>query len=135
MVPEQAKKCLPNHSSVSLSFMGYEIRPFKILKNLKSGHFEGRISNGPSFNCLGFSYVPTIQKPDNSKSGRFCPNLKLVLIKRWPFVLLGFWISDPIRNPDHLLPQKSFLIALCVRTEFYNYSRVPNNGCLINQFI
>ena len=42
--------------------------------------------------------VSTIWKPDHSKSRRFCPDFK------W----LGFRISDPIQNPDHLQLQPLF---------------------------
>ena len=37
---------------------GSEIRPCEIRKHLKSGLFEGRISNGPVFKWSGFSYQP-----------------------------------------------------------------------------
>ena len=37
---------------------GSEIRPFEIRKHLKSGLFEGRISNGLVFKWSGFSYQP-----------------------------------------------------------------------------
>ena len=55
--------------------------------DLKSGLFEGRAL------ALG-AIVPTIQQQNHSKSGHFCTDFK------W----LGFQISDPIQNPDHLKP-------------------------------
>ena len=47
--------------------------------------------------------APTIQNPDNfvrisngfGKTADICPDFK------W----LGFWISDPIRNPDYFQPK------------------------------
>ena len=48
---------------------GSEIRPLKIMKQLKSGLFEGQISNGPVFKWSGFTYG-------------FCPNhSKTILFK------------------------------------------------------
>ena len=80
---------------------GSEIRPFEIRKHLKSGLFEGRISNGPVFKWSGFSYQPFEIRTFLSgfqmvfdKMAAICPDFK------W----LGFRISDPIRNPDHLQP-------------------------------
>ena len=43
---------------------------------------------------MAIAIVPTIWKPDHSKSGQFCPDFK------W----LGFRILDPILNQDHLQP-------------------------------
>ena len=47
---------------------GTEIRPFEIRKHLKSGLFEGRISNGPVFKWSGFSYG---YGPNHLKTGPF----------------------------------------------------------------
>ena len=41
---------------------GSEIRPFKIRKCLKSGLFDGQISNGPY--VVGFQMVLTISEPE-----------------------------------------------------------------------
>ena len=88
---------------------GSEIRPFEIRKHLKSGLFEGLISNGPAL-----AIVPTIQKPDHSKSKRFYPDFKCFFGKMAAicpdFKWLGFWILDPIQNPDHLHPKLSSTI-------------------------
>ena len=43
---------------------GFEIRPLKIQKHLKSGLFEGRISNG--LYVVGFQVVPTIPNPEKN---------------------------------------------------------------------
>ena len=57
--------------------------------------------------ALGISIVPTIQKPDHSKSGHFSLDFnffyKMVAICP-DFKWLSFRISDPIKNPDHLQP-------------------------------
>ena len=78
---------------------GSEIRPFEIWKQLLSGLFEGQISNGPVSKWLGFSYQPFEIRTFLSgfqmvfdKMVAICPDFK------W----LGFRISDPIQNPDHL---------------------------------
>ena len=48
--------------------------------------------------ATAIAMVPTIRKPDYSKSGHFCPDFKWVLTKWQPFV----GISDPIQNSDYL---------------------------------
>ena len=52
--------------------------------------------------------VPTIWKLDHSKSGHFCQDFKWLLTKMATICLdfkwLGFRISNPIQNPDHLQP-------------------------------
>ena len=87
---------------------GSEIQPFKIQKYLKSRLFEGRISDGPVFKCLGFSYCPK-----HSKSGSFCPDFKWFLTKWWPLDRISngwasrFQIPFNIRtnpNPTSLWP-------------------------------
>ena len=47
---------------------GSEIQPFEILKHLKSGLFEGQISNAPVFKWPDFSYG---YSPNHSKTGTF----------------------------------------------------------------
>ena len=42
---------------------GSEIRPFEIRRHLKSGLFEGQISNGRAL-VMAIAIVPTIQNPD-----------------------------------------------------------------------
>ena len=42
---------------------GSENRPFKIQNHSKTGHFEGRFSNGRGHR-FGYGMVPTIRKPD-----------------------------------------------------------------------
>ena len=74
--------------------------------DLNSKHFEIRKHlERSSFQILGFSHGLS---PDHSKSGRFCPDFKWFLTKWWPicpdFKWLGFQISDPIQNLDHLQP-------------------------------
>ena len=54
---------------------------------LKVGILMVQFSNG---RALAMAIVSTIWKPDHSKSGRFCPDFKWLLTKRWPFV----WISN-----------------------------------------
>ena len=74
--------------------------------DLKSKLFVGRISNG---GALAIATVPTIQKPDHTKSGWFCPDFKWFLTKWRPFVRIsngwasGFQISF-VTQPlfDHL---------------------------------
>ena len=64
---------------------GFEIQELEIWKHLKTGIFEGWISNGQVFKWSGFSYGygysygPTIEKPDHLKSRRFCLNFKWFL--------------------------------------------------------
>ena len=101
----------PDHFKTELQW-GSKIRPFEIWEHLKSGIFEGWISNGPFFKWLGFSYGYSYS-PNHLKTGPFqirtflsgfqmvfdlmagiCPD----------FNWLGFWISESIRNPDHLKP-------------------------------
>ena len=75
--------------------------------------------------CLNMSIakVPTIQKPDHSKSGSFCLDFK------W----LGFQFSDPIQNPDHFQPSlfsniqnsdlSGFQIPTVLRSDNWIFSR------------
>ena len=60
---------------------GSEIQPFEILKHLKSRLVDGRTSNGQALATAlttAMAIVPTIQKPDHSKSGCMLP-VSLVL--------------------------------------------------------
>ena len=69
--------------------------------HLKSGLFEGRISNGPVFKWSGFSYQPfEIQTFLSGFQMVFDKMAAICLDFKW----LGFRISYPIRNPDHLQP-------------------------------
>ena len=54
-------------------------------------NFEDLISNGPIFKGSGYTFSYR-SGPDHSKCGHFC----------WNFKWLGFWISDPVQNSDHL---------------------------------
>ena len=81
-----------NHLKYQLQW-GSEIWPYKIRKHSKFGLFEGRISNSRAL-AKAVAIILTIWQPDHSKYGHFCLDFK------W----LGFWISDPIRNLDHLQP-------------------------------
>ena len=56
--------------------------------------------------ALSLAMVPTIWKPDHSKSGHFCSDFNWFLTKWRPFVRIKngwasrFQISDPIQNLD-----------------------------------
>ena len=67
----------------------------------------GRCSNGWAL-AMAKAIVPTIQKPDHSKSGHVFPDFKCFFDKMavicLDFKWLGFWISNPIQNSDHLQP-------------------------------
>ena len=78
----QSLSSLLNWNSIQ---WGSEILPFKIRKHLKFQMI--RFSNGGN---LTMTIVPTIWKPDNSKSGHFCPDFKWFLTKWLPFA----WLSD-----------------------------------------
>ena len=80
--------------------------------HLKSGLFEGWISIGPVFKWLGFSYG-YIYSPNHLKTRPF----KMRMFLSWfqmtfdkmaaicsDFKWLGFRITDPIQNLDHLQP-------------------------------
>ena len=69
-----------------------------------------QFSNGRAL-AMALAIVPTIQRPDLSKSGCFYPDFKWFLIKLWPFVrILKFQIPfkihlqpnlfSTIQNPD-----------------------------------
>ena len=64
-----------------------KLGPFKIWKNLKSGLFEGPISNGWA-SAMAIAVVPTIQNPVFGKT--ICPHFEC------------FHISEPIQNLEHL---------------------------------
>ena len=72
------------------------IRPFKILKHLKS-LLTDQILNGPVFQGLSYGYAPNHLKYDIFArfqiffKGATCADFKAS----------GFQISDPIRNQDH----------------------------------
>ena len=63
------------------SFVGHKLSPEKTSMQWSGSDYSGEL------------------KSDRLKSGRFCPDIKWFLTKWQIFV----WISDPIRNPDHLL--------------------------------
>ena len=90
--------------------MESEIRPFEIPKQVKSGIFEGRISNGLVFKSSGFSFC---YSPNHLKTGQFkirtiLSGFQMVLVKMAPissdFKWEGFHILDPIQNSDYLQP-------------------------------
>ena len=72
--------------------------------HVKSRLFEGHISNGWAL-AMAIAIVPTIQKPDHSKSGLFLFRFQMVFDKMAvicpDFKWVGFRISDLIQNQDH----------------------------------
>ena len=66
-----------------------------------------RFSNGEAY-AMTTAIVPTIWKLNHSKSRCFCPDFKWgsdKMVAICPdFKWLGFQISDPILNLDHLQP-------------------------------
>ena len=98
----------------SINFCSAQLKPAP--GDLKSRLFEGRISNGPVFKWSGLSYTFS---PNHSKIGpfkfpKFCLDFKMVFDKMAAicpdFKWFGFWISDPIRNPDDLQPNLFLII-------------------------
>ena len=87
---------------------GSEIRPFEIRKHLESRLFEGWISNGPVFKCLGFTYCVNHLKTGLFIIWTFLPEFQMVsdkMVAIFPdYKWLGFRISDPIESSDHLQP-------------------------------
>ena len=85
----------------------FKIWPFKIQKHLKSGLFEGQISNVPVFkgSGLGYSHSPNHLKTWPFKIWMFLSGFQMIFHKLvaicLDFKCLGFQISEPIRNPDH----------------------------------
>ena len=76
----------------TLESLSYEYSGDLKSEHLKPRLFEGQISNGPVFEWLGFTFtaiVPTIRKPDHSKSRRFCLDFKWFLTKWRPFVQIS----------------------------------------------
>ena len=77
--------------------------------HLKSGLFEGRISNGPVFEWSGFSfgfgYSPNYSKTRPFEIQMFLSGFQMVSEKMAAvcpdFKWLGSRISDPIQNPDY----------------------------------
>ena len=68
--------------------------------------FEGRISNSQAL-AMAIAIVPTVQKPDHSKSESLSPDFKWfdkMVAKSPDFKWLSFPIPDLIRNLDHLQP-------------------------------
>ena len=100
---------------------GSEIQPFEIWKHLKSGHFEGLISNGPVFKWSGFSYRPF-------KIRTFLSGFQMVFDKMAAFVRIsngwasGFQIPFEIQticNPTSFGPfeiqtRSDFRSPLCI---------------------
>ena len=93
-----------------------EIRPFEIPKHLKSILLEGLISND-----LAIAIVPTIQKCEHSKSGRFCPHFEWFWhngsqLSRFQMVgLLDFrshWKSGPFATQPLFGHSKSRLVQI-----------------------
>ena len=79
--------------------------------DLKSDHLKSRLFVGQISNCgaMAKAILPTFKKPDHLKSVCFCLDFKWFLSKWWSFVLISNSLasgshSDPIRNPNHLLP-------------------------------
>ena len=74
----------------------------EIRNDLKSGLFEGRISNGPVFKWLGFSHLKT--KPFEIHTIKF--GFQMVHTRWQPFWSVFKWlcfrISNAIRNLHHL---------------------------------
>ena len=70
--------------------------------------FTVGIWNPKNGNIRAIPMVPTIQKPNHFKLRQFCSDFKCFCNKMavicMDFKWLGFRISDPIRNPDHLHP-------------------------------
>ena len=87
--------------------------------DLKSGLFEGQISNGWAF-AMAKAIVPTIQNPDI-----FVQIFNVFFYKMAPICLdlksLGVRISDPIWNPDHLQPN----IFLAIQNPDYSGFQIP----------
>ena len=99
---------------------GSAIRPFEIRKHLKSrsiwnpDFFKVKFSNGRAL-AMFIAIVPTIWKPDHSKTGCFCPDFKWFLTKWRPFIQIsngwasGFQIPFKIQticNPTSFWPFK-----------------------------
>ena len=94
--------------------------------SLKSGLFEGCISNGW---VLAMAIAPTIRKPDHLKSRHFCKDFKWFLTK-WPlFVrILKGWVSgfqilfkiQTICNPTSFGPFEipTVLLFISLQTHF-----------------
>ena len=68
-------------------------------------------SNGQAFAAMAIATVPSIWTLDHSKSGIFCPVFK------W----LGFRISDPIQNPNHLQPNH----FLTIQNPYWSGFQIP----------
>ena len=94
---------------------GSEIRPFEIWKYLKSGLFEGQISNGPVFKWSSFGYGYS-SSPNHLQTRPFKIRTLLSGFQFfWQMVAiclgfkcLGIWILDPSQNPDRLQTQPLF---------------------------
>ena len=93
--------------------------------HLKSVHFEGQILNGPVFKWSdfrnGYSYSPNHSKTGPFKIRTFMSKFQMVLEKMvaiCPEKLLGFQISDPIQNPDHLQPNLFLNIQIQTSPDF-----------------
>ena len=105
------------------------MRPFKIRT------FKDQISNVPVFkgceDILSYIYgpnifmVPTIQKPEHSKSLHFCPDFKLFFsiigFICLDFKWLGCWVSVQIQNLDHFQTNLflTFMLTLCTMSCLY----------------
>ena len=99
--------CVYNRYSINEIQWGSEIRPFEIWKHLKSGLFEGQISNGPVFKWSCFSYGYSYN-PNHLNTRPF---------KCFVRISNGFWqkgghlsgsmLPDlkSIQSPDHLQPK------------------------------
>ena len=88
-----------SHKTVNLIVTKFKEKYSGDLKSehVKSGLFEGPISNGPVFKWLSFGYsysiAPTIRKPEHSKYGLFL-DFKWFLAKWRPFVgISNGWAS------------------------------------------
>ena len=81
--------------SVTWIQWGSEIRRFEIRKHLKSRLFEDRISNGPVFKWLGFSYSysPNHLKTRGFKIRTFLSRFQIVCDKMAPICLDFKWLG------------------------------------------
>ena len=101
LLPEIKSFC-PTMNSLSIQWWS-EIRPFEIQKHLKSGLFEGPISNGPVFKWSGFSYGYSLN-PNQSKTGlfkirTFLFRFRMFFTKWLPFVRISNGQASGLQIP------------------------------------
>ena len=78
-----------------------KLKLVKKSNHLKSGLFEGWISN---VQALAMAIALTIRKTDRTFLSRFQKGFEKMAAICMDFKWLGFWITGPIKNPDHLQP-------------------------------